>query len=176
MKSTEELDSDDLQEHDDESHSEQRIVLPIGAEESSLGYIELSQGPDFSREALSTARGALILAGVGTTLVAFLVGLFMSKRLTRPLVQLTATVQNISEKNLSIRAPEYGKDEIGRLARQFNRMAERLETPPAPGRSSLRTARMYCGGWSGLLRICWTCLDWMQGLLISTGSPVHLHS
>jgi two-component system sensor histidine kinase VicK len=29
--------------------------------------------------------------------------------------------------DLSVRAPEYGQDEIGQLARQFNRMAERLE-------------------------------------------------
>jgi two-component system OmpR family sensor kinase len=60
--------------------------------------------------------------------MAIVVGLLMSRRLAAPLRDLTQTAGKMSEGDLSIRAPVGGKDEIGQLASQFNRMAQRLET------------------------------------------------
>jgi signal transduction histidine kinase len=59
--------------------------------------------------------------------IAILVGLFMSRRLAAPLRALTQVAGRMSEGDLSTRAPVRGRDEIGQLASQFNRMAERLE-------------------------------------------------
>jgi signal transduction histidine kinase len=51
----------------------------------------------------------------------------MSRRITARLRALTEVAGRMSEGDLAIRAPSGGRDEIGRLAWQFNRMAERLE-------------------------------------------------
>ena len=115
------------QESDQPTYSRQKITLPIGDKGRTLGFLELSQGPDLRKHNLAAARNAIVLAAAGAALIGILIGLFMSKRLTKPLIQLTSTVSAFNEQNLHIRVPEQGQDEIGQLARKFNRMAERLE-------------------------------------------------
>jgi len=96
--------------------------------ENPLGYVELSQGPDVAAEALATARRAFLFAAGGATLLAVVVGLLMGRGLTAPLRGLMETTGRMSSGDLAVRAPVRGKDEIGQLARQFNRMAGQLET------------------------------------------------
>jgi signal transduction histidine kinase len=50
-----------------------------------------------------------------------------SRRLTRPLVGLTDAAEAIAGGNLGPRVPGGRNDELGRLARSFNTMAERIE-------------------------------------------------
>lgn len=50
------------------------------------------------------------------------------RRLTRRLEELQHSVEQWGEGQLSIRAPEGGKDEIGFLASRFNRAAQQIET------------------------------------------------
>jgi signal transduction histidine kinase len=66
---------------------------------------------------------AVFIAGLGLTAVA---GLFVSRRLSRPLHALAAGVKSITDGNFDHRVEATGKDEIGELARVFNHMAERL--------------------------------------------------
>ena len=106
--------------------SEQVITAPIGEADGLLGHVELSSGPNFGTEALATTRRAFLFAAGGATLLAIIVGLLVSKGLTAPLRDLSATASRMSD-DLSTRAPVHGKDEIGQLARQLNQMAERLE-------------------------------------------------
>ncbi len=61
-----------------------------------------------------TALGALFLFPV-------------SRRITKPILQLTETVERLGQGDFSQRVPEKGHDEIAILARKFNRMAGRLE-------------------------------------------------
>lgn len=115
--------------------------IPIGDGDSPLGFVELRNGPDFGVETLETLAQSFLLAAVGAVLLAGVVGLIVSKRLTTHLVRLTAAASQMEGGDLSIRAPHYGGDEIGQLARQFNRMAERLEasfTEIAAERDTLR--------------------------------------
>jgi len=67
---------------------------------------------------------------VAVTLGAFAVGLFASaaltSRLLRPLGVLSQAVRRIGEGDLLARASVQASDEIGRLAREFNTMADRL--------------------------------------------------
>ena len=74
-------------------------------------------------------------------LLALVVGIVVSRRLSAPLRSLTAVAGQMSDGDLSTRAPVCGKDEIGQLAGQFNHMAERLEasfTELAAERDALR--------------------------------------
>jgi signal transduction histidine kinase len=59
----------------------------------------------------------------------FVVGWFFSGRALKPISDLVRNVEDISITSLNLRVPEgIGNDEIGRLAKTFNKMLERLET------------------------------------------------
>ncbi len=111
----------------DHPKSSQTLTVPIG-EGTPLAFLEVSAGPDFSSQLVRPARNAFLLATLGAILVAALVGLFMGKKLSSPLLQLSAAARAMGEQDWAVRAPDCGKDEIGQLARQFNLMADRLES------------------------------------------------
>lgn len=103
------------------------IAVPIGGMDAPLGYVEISNGPDYGSEALATARRAFLFAAAAAMFLALIVGLLVSRRLSAPLRELAAVAGQMSSGDLSTRAPVRGRDEIGDLAGQFNQMAERLE-------------------------------------------------
>lgn len=110
-----------------DNRSEHVIIMTIGERDKPLGYVRLSEGPDFSGQVMSTALNAFILAFLGAGLVAVLLGLYMGRRLTAPIVNLNDKVSLMSEMNLDVRVPESREDEIGQLSKQFNKMADRLQ-------------------------------------------------
>lgn len=80
---------------------------------------------------IETTNGAkwyiLYAAGIAiimTTVFAF----FLSTRITRPVLQMKKAADQISQGNFQVRVPIRTTDEIGELAKTFNRMAEDLET------------------------------------------------
>lgn len=92
------------------------------------GYVELSLGPAFGTEVLSSvARGRAASAAVAVAL-AGAVGWLMSLRITRPLTGLAATTARMSQGDLSARAEVGRGDELGQLANSFNEMAQRVES------------------------------------------------
>jgi len=60
-------------------------------------------------------------------IVAFLLSLIASRRLAKPVLELSAAAGDIAAGDLSRRADVGGSDEIGKLGSSFNRMAEALE-------------------------------------------------
>ena len=145
--------------------SDRVITVPIGEADDPLGYVEISGGPDFSAEALRTARDAFLLAASGAMLVAAVVGLLVGRGLSAPLRQLTAAAGQMSSGDLSIRAPLRGKDEIGQLAGQFNLMAERLETSFADLAAERDALRRFIADASHELRTPITALKNFNELL-----------
>ncbi len=65
---------------------------------------------------------AVVLAGVGSTAIWWL-----ARSVLEPMEQLAATADRIAEGNLGVRAWVYAEDEIGRLARVINQLADDLE-------------------------------------------------
>jgi len=145
--------------------SERAVTVPIGQVDRPIGYVELSKGPDFGAEALTTARRAFLLAAGGATLLAVIVGLLVSRGLTAPLRSLTAAAGQMSSGDLSIRAAARGKDEIGQLARQFNQMAERLESSFAELAAERDSLRRFIADASHELRTPVTALKNFNELL-----------
>jgi signal transduction histidine kinase len=80
--------------------------------------------------------GILMLVGLAVGMAAFPV----AKRLTRRLEGLQHSVEALGEGDLSIRVPVKGDDEVARLARSFNRAAERIEALMASQKSLLANA------------------------------------
>jgi signal transduction histidine kinase len=134
------------------------VSVPIEVGNTTLGLVELSKGPDMVAEAVATARRALLLAGGGTTLLAVVVGLLVSGWLTQPLQELTRAAEEMSSTDLSIRAPVRREDEIGQLAGQFNRMAERLEASFSELATERDTLRRFIADASHELRTPITAL------------------
>lgn len=103
------------------------ISEPIGDSRNPEGFVELSAGQDFGAATLETTRRAFLLAGAGATLLAVMVGLIMSQRLTSPLRSLQETARRMGAGDLSARAQYQKRDEIGELSVQFNQMADQLQ-------------------------------------------------
>ena len=71
--------------------------------------------------AFSALLGLTILLAVG-------VGTFAARDVARRVVALERATQRVAEGDLSVRVPESGDDELGALARAFNRMLTEVET------------------------------------------------
>lgn len=72
-------------------------------------------------------HGQAVLAGTATVMFAgLLVGLYLSRRLSQPIVALRDVAVGIGAGNLHLRAAAHGKDEFGELAHAFNEMAHTL--------------------------------------------------
>jgi two-component system, NtrC family, nitrogen regulation sensor histidine kinase NtrY len=71
--------------------------------------------------AFSALLGITILAAVG-------VGSLVARGPARRVVDLEAATRRVAMGDLSVRVPEVGDDELGKLARAFNRMLSEVET------------------------------------------------
>ena len=58
--------------------------------------------------------------------IALILGVFLSRTLTRPIRELTRATHAVSEGDLSQQVPVRSKDELGELARAFNKMSSEL--------------------------------------------------
>ncbi len=103
------------------------VTVAIGNPANPDGYVRVSRDSSFSDQALQTTVAPLLMAAGGAILLAGLVGFLVARKLSAPLRRLSLAAEAMGGGALSARAPVSGRDEIGQLARQFNRMAERLE-------------------------------------------------
>lgn len=110
--------------------SDQTISQPFyGPAGELLGYAELSQGPAYGREILtSVAWGWIVAGGVAVALAAG-AGWLISRRLSAPLLALANVTGRMAQGNLSVRAEvtQPAPAEVGLLARSFNEMADQVE-------------------------------------------------
>ena len=70
----------------------------------------------------------MVLLFVASWLCAAGAGMFFSRVLTRPIVEMTGVIQGMSKGDLGLRVRESGSWEIRQLALAFNSMSEQLET------------------------------------------------
>jgi len=83
----------------------------------------------YQSEALTTTRATLFantITAVIAMLVALLIGLLATRRITHPLRNLAETAEQIAAGNLSLTAKVEREDEIGALAHAFNSMTFQL--------------------------------------------------
>ena len=114
-----------------EAHTQTQSLLEVleTAEQDLNTAIETTRlviKEDVGRGVADANRNAFILAGVlvGGSL---LFGLALTRIIRNPILQLTKTVQQFGEENLSVRAEVEAQDEIGKLALGFNQLSERLQ-------------------------------------------------
>jgi len=76
---------------------------------------------------VSAVHRYLVWACLAAMILAVVLSYFMLQRVLAPLTRMTRITQEIAAGNFSARVPAEGRDEIGRLAQAFNRMAESLK-------------------------------------------------
>jgi signal transduction histidine kinase len=116
-------------EEENPPRSSQRITWPVGASagEGRLGYVELSAGPAYGGSILRRVAWGWAAASALAVLLAAVAGVAISRRLSQPLLDLTAVTLRMVAGNLAARANVKRQDELGTLALAFNEMAQRIE-------------------------------------------------
>jgi two-component system, OmpR family, sensor histidine kinase BaeS len=106
----------------------QFIPYPLFLRGRQIGTLEVrelrqARGGVFARRSDSFLLWCIVIVGG----VALLLSLFFSQRLTRPIKELAFAASDISEGNLQRQVQTSRRDEVGDLAKAFNRMAKSLK-------------------------------------------------
>ena len=93
-----------------------------------LGILELSNGPAYGRDILYRVAWGWAVAALTAVILAAIAGMWVSRRFSAPLENLTRTTTQMAGGNLAARADIEREDEFGLLSKSFNQMAETIET------------------------------------------------
>ncbi len=109
-----------------------RVAL-VDTSGAVTGAIELSEGPAYGRDILTSVARGWLAAGLLAVLLASLAGWLVAGRITAPIHALAQTAGRMADGDLAARVPDAGgpatsQDELGQMARAFNRMADQVES------------------------------------------------
>ncbi len=107
--------------------SSQAIEQPLVVNGQQVATLRLSDGPAYGAAILHDTLIGWLLAGLVAVLIAAGLGWLWSRRLTRPLIQVTAASDSMALGDLTARVEVDRADEIGRLGHSFNTMASRVQ-------------------------------------------------
>ncbi len=108
------------------SHELLYVALPVADGPRIAGIIRLALPLEVVTSAYASIRHVLLAGGLLALGVALGIGLFVSGRVTRPVVEMQSIARRMAEGDLSVRAPVRSPDEIGNLGRALNVMAVKL--------------------------------------------------
>jgi two-component system OmpR family sensor kinase len=105
------------------------LTVPLMVNDQPVGYLQVGTLREQVDNALSLLLVVLVVSGLGAIVAAAIVGRLMAGRALRPIDTITQTALAISRADdLDKRIPQVGpQDEVGRLAKTFNIMLDRLE-------------------------------------------------
>jgi len=104
--------------------------IPINVDGEQVGTLVMAPTP-FERnpreeEFIQRTTMMMVYSALGASIVALLLGIFLSRTLTSPLRELTNATHAVAEGNLGLQVPVRSKDEMGELAKSFNKMSTDL--------------------------------------------------
>ena len=101
----------------------------IQVENETVGILLFDTAPDknpMEEEFIHRINDSIFLSGVGTVVLALLLGTILSRTITRPIRELTFATHKMAEGNFGQQVPVRSRDEIGELASSFNKMNDDL--------------------------------------------------
>ena len=103
--------------------------IPIMMNGQQVGtFIATTKKGKLEESFIDSIRAANMKAGILAAIVVLIMGIYLSRRISKPLVELSEAAKSIANRKLSHRVPIYTNDEIGEVGRAFNQMAESLES------------------------------------------------
>lgn len=102
------------------------VALPVEDGSRVVGIIRLALPLEVVTSAYVSVRRVLLAGGLLAMGVALGIGLFVARRVTRPVVEMQSVARQMAEGDYSVRAPVRSPDEIGSLGRALNVMAVRF--------------------------------------------------
>jgi signal transduction histidine kinase len=107
-----------------------RRGVPIKENGKIIGILLLMHVPFEGRprevEFIETTNRTLLYGALMAAIIALLLGVFLSRTLTRPIRELTRATQAVSKGDLSQQVPIRSNDELGELGKAFNKMSAEL--------------------------------------------------
>ena len=116
----------DIRRSETVGHELLYAALPVLDGPRRVGVVRLALPVKVVTSAYASIRQALLAGGLLALGVALGIGLFVSRRVTRPVIEMQSIARQMAEGDLSVRAPVRSPDEIGNLGRALNVMAVRL--------------------------------------------------
>ncbi|MFO7634846.1 MAG: histidine kinase [Caldilinea sp.] len=101
------------------------MVAPIMDE--AAGIVRLGLAEQRLQTIIDTVTGQMLLTTLLVALAGIVAAMLLTWLLTRPILDLVATTQEVGHGNLQARAPHWADDEIGTLADAFNQMVADLD-------------------------------------------------
>jgi two-component system, OmpR family, sensor histidine kinase ArlS len=115
----------------DSKEDDQRLVyknLKIKTKEHGAIYIQIVKNMDNEYDFMKILFGLMAIADLIGSIVSIILGYTISKKMLRPIDQITKAADNISINNLKERIDIIGPDdELKRLGNTFNKMIDRLQ-------------------------------------------------
>src|SRR5881296_1452093 len=102
------------------------VALPIDDSGRVVGVLRLALPLAVVTASYATIHRVMLAGGLVALVVACAIGLFVARRVTKPVVEMQAIARRMSEGDFALRAPVRSPDEIGSLGRALNAMAARL--------------------------------------------------
>ena len=103
---------------------------PIQVDSQTVGYLIFAPPPfdenSPERDFLNRTAQLLIYSALATTAIALVLGVLLSRNLTSPIRELTLATHAVSQGDLSRQVRVRSQDELGELARAFNKMSAEL--------------------------------------------------
>lgn len=111
------------------SREEFSHCTPIKVEGKTVGVLLLADSPErnpLEDEFLRRLNGSIFLSAIGTIILALIIGVILSRSITRPIRELTKATHAMADGNLNQKVNVRSRDEIGELAQSFNKMSSDL--------------------------------------------------
>jgi two-component system phosphate regulon sensor histidine kinase PhoR len=102
------------------------VALRADGAPEAVGYVRVALSLETVRHQLARLHRLVWTAAAGTAVAALVLAFWTARRITRPLQELTASAERIASGGYGHKVYAAGPDEIGTLARSFNRMSGRL--------------------------------------------------
>lgn len=110
----------------DEKADEQKTKLVFISRMSNGEIIILRKPIKIIRESVSIANQFYILAGLAAAIIGSVFIVIFSKKMTRPIIEMSNAAENISELKFDKRVNITSQDEVGKLGESINNISEKL--------------------------------------------------
>lgn len=100
--------------------------IPIQVDGKTVGILvyELTQDRNpLEDEFLQRIRQSILASGLGTVILALILGAVLSRTITRPIRELTSATHELAGQKFGHTVKVHSRDEIGELAESFNKMS-----------------------------------------------------